>query len=136
MIAKGRVLLPQMRIGALPLRKSVRPAGLMEKKKQQERRSWRKRRTEKMHTGIALQERCTEKEEISWLESSSNLRDILQSWRRQGARNRVSVHLTCAVWLTRFSPRIIIDSNRQRLFLGFKFVFGGQYGMLVALPLW
>src|SRR5207249_2773268 len=74
-----------------PLR--VHPARLMEKK-QQERRSWRKRRTEKMHTGTALQERCTEKEEISWLESSSNLRDILQSWRRQGARNRVTVHLT------------------------------------------
>jgi len=44
-------------------------------KKPQEWRPWRKQRMEKMHTG--LQERCTEKEEISWLESSSNIRDIL-----------------------------------------------------------
>src|SRR5437016_2931297 len=93
MIVEGPEWPHQMMIRALPPRKSVHPARLMEKKQQE--RPWRKRRTEKMYTGIPPRERCAGKEEISWLEPSSNLRNILHLGdAKEQETERLSPHLS------------------------------------------
>src|ERR1700687_5411024 len=59
-----------------------------------------------MHTEKPRQERRTAIEGISWLESSPNLRDILQPIRRRQGSQRSSLHLSSSVDPSPEKPRI------------------------------
>src|SRR5580704_16300252 len=68
-----------------------------------------------MRTEKPRQERRTAIEEISWLESSPNLRDILQPIRRRQGFQRSSLHLSSSVDPSPEKPRIRLTlAEKQR----------------------